>query len=588
MPELPSERRPGLPSAVDAVLMKALAKDADSRHVTVLNFNEAVEKAFEGFKGLPEKPAEPAAAVAAAPDVSEAEEKKKPKMTASYEVQKPEAAAEPRDTAKAWPAGVEEKKKPRTTAAYEAQEQKAAAPAEDIPPGETLQGAVPGPAKIADKKPDEPEKAAITKEYPKSSVPATAPLPSGEKPEKAEAEEAKPEKAEAKEAKPEKAETEEAKPEKAAEKGEAEKAKPEKAEAEKAEPKKAEPGEKEPKAEKDTKVGKKKPAEKEAEAKDDKEKPSDGKIVRDPTVSQMWYAEGEEAQKALKEMVAKDRASEDTAPALPAMYEKMDHGPSGGHKVVMVLAGGLAVLLVVALIVVGMRKKKGDAPDDEEVATSKGRPDAAEVKTSPGPDAAAPKAAADAEPPKKAGPDAAPARTRPLVLDPDGLIIKGPGTPGGRKPGARRPRDGRTGPGRLPRDPRDPTIPTGPSPKQLAKEEVKLGRAALRRGALGQAASHFKKARKLYPGSGSALAGLGEVAFERAKYGTAAKHLRSALRYSASLKVMVMLGNSYFKLGRYKSAERMFLKVLKRRPSHAEAKRNLQVVRRRLGRTMAP
>jgi Flp pilus assembly protein TadD len=115
-------------------------------------------------------------------------------------------------------------------------------------------------------------------------------------------------------------------------------------------------------------------------------------------------------------------------------------------------------------------------------------------------------------------------------------------------------------------------------------EALSAGRQALRRGDTTSARLEFQRALAIRPGYGPALAGLGEVHFELGQYNIAAAKLRAATRaVPGSVRTWVLLGNAYFRAGRIKAAKRAYERALKLRPGHAEAKRNLKLVRKRLG-----
>jgi tetratricopeptide (TPR) repeat protein len=110
------------------------------------------------------------------------------------------------------------------------------------------------------------------------------------------------------------------------------------------------------------------------------------------------------------------------------------------------------------------------------------------------------------------------------------------------------------------------------------------GRQALRRGALGTAKVEFQRALTARPGYGPALAGLGEAFFELGQYASAIGKLRAATRsMPASVRTWVLLGNASFRAGRYASARAAYKTALRMRPRHAEARKNLGLVEKKLG-----
>ena len=336
----------------------------------------------------------------------------------------------------------------------------------------------------------------------------------------------------------------------------------------------------------------------------------------DPTMSQMWYAEGEEAQARLAAMLDSGGSGDDdqdTEHVLPTMYDRAGlAGPVGPKRSILWVVGaavGLIGILIILLVVYGRNKsEKTRASSDEEngktqVASGRGA-DGSGLATQPpdaGPVATSQDSGPGASPSPAAGHEAG---SGTLLVVPGDELVAPPSRPGANAhgptgPGRGRPSHARHGDG-LPRPPRDsngdhnghgmqpqpattPDAAVGPDRHEQARQEDALGRKALSNGNLSDAAVHYSKALRLDGGNASALAGLGRVAFERGRYGKAISYLKRSLKRSRRVSTMVRLGNAYFKAGQLARAEAMYKKVLRIRPNHSEAKRNLQVVRARRG-----
>jgi hypothetical protein len=80
------------------------------------------------------------------------------------------------------------------------------------------------------------------------------------------------------------------------------------------------------------------------------------------------------------------------------------------------------------------------------------------------------------------------------------------------------------------------------------------------------------------------LTGLARLAFERGRPAEAARVARRAVRAGGGNPARMILANSQLKLGRYQAAAATYRRVLRHRPGHGVAKRNLAIAERRLGR----
>jgi serine/threonine protein kinase len=82
---------------------------------------------------------------------------------------------------------------------------------------------------------------------------------------------------------------------------------------------------------------------------------------------------------------------------------------------------------------------------------------------------------------------------------------------------------------------------------------------------------------------GSALTGLAEVAFQRGSYPEAVRLGHRAVEAGGGVAAKMVLGNSYFKLGRYDEAINEYREVLRVDGGHAEARANLAAAEKRKG-----
>ena len=82
---------------------------------------------------------------------------------------------------------------------------------------------------------------------------------------------------------------------------------------------------------------------------------------------------------------------------------------------------------------------------------------------------------------------------------------------------------------------------------------------------------------------GSALTGLAEVAFQRGQYPEAVRLGHWAVDAGGSVAAKMVLGNSYFKLGKYDEAISQYRQVLQADAGHREARANLAAAEKRKG-----
>ena len=82
---------------------------------------------------------------------------------------------------------------------------------------------------------------------------------------------------------------------------------------------------------------------------------------------------------------------------------------------------------------------------------------------------------------------------------------------------------------------------------------------------------------------GSALTGLAEVAFQRGQYPEAVRVGHRAVEAGGGVAAKMVLGNSYFKLGKYDDAILQYRQVLQTDAGHREARANLAAAEKRKG-----
>jgi tetratricopeptide (TPR) repeat protein len=122
----------------------------------------------------------------------------------------------------------------------------------------------------------------------------------------------------------------------------------------------------------------------------------------------------------------------------------------------------------------------------------------------------------------------------------------------------------------------------GPRDPAAAAKEAARGLAALRRGDLDGAEVAFHSALRADRRNADALAGLGEVAFQRRAYKAAARYLERAVAVApARANLHLELGDVYFKVLRYEDALRQYEEAQKRGSAPAGAR--LDRLRQKLG-----
>ncbi len=117
-----------------------------------------------------------------------------------------------------------------------------------------------------------------------------------------------------------------------------------------------------------------------------------------------------------------------------------------------------------------------------------------------------------------------------------------------------------------------------------SRQASERGFAALAAGQIQRAKTEFEVAVDADPRNASAIGGLAEVAFERARYDDALRMARKATRLSPrNSKYLLLVGDSSFKLARYPDALKAYQRAQALDPSDAEVSARLSRMSARLG-----
>jgi tetratricopeptide (TPR) repeat protein len=134
-----------------------------------------------------------------------------------------------------------------------------------------------------------------------------------------------------------------------------------------------------------------------------------------------------------------------------------------------------------------------------------------------------------------------------------------------------------------------PELPEPPPPRELKEPRERTrnlvgeGRRLLAAHRYAAARDVFTRARDSGYQRGAANTGLGQVAFQQGDFAGALKHAQKATTTGGGADAHLLLGNCYFRLGRFQEAIAEYRKVLAQRPGNAEARRNLEAAQKRLG-----
>jgi hypothetical protein len=130
------------------------------------------------------------------------------------------------------------------------------------------------------------------------------------------------------------------------------------------------------------------------------------------------------------------------------------------------------------------------------------------------------------------------------------------------------------------------TAPAPPSPAlALAEARRLLGKAkeATVAERYAEAEDLYNRVRSTGLERGAALTGLAEVAFQRGQYPEAVRAAHRAIESGGGVAAKMVLGNSYFKLGKYDDAILQYREVLQADAGHREARANLAAAEKRKG-----
>lgn len=306
----------------------------------------------------------------------------------------------------------------------------------------------------------------------------------------------------------------------------------------------------------------------------------------DPTMSQMWYADGEaeaaeqmaEYQAYRKEQLKGRPDPEVTDSMLPGVSAEVGEATlfmrvKRARRVLLLTVG--IVVVMVAVTAVLLSRRQGDKRDGGDWSPKPAHSGTATME-----------AVGNTNDVMRRAPTSADGGTTPdagistLVVDmavridvvepTDGMDAMGTGRRRRRRP---------PGMGMTP-----PKPDAGVSKATDARTATRSGRQALARGDIATARIEFQRALTARPGYGPALAGLGEALFEQGRYASAIGKLRAATRsMPSSVRTWVLLGNASFRAGRYTTARAAYKTALRMRPGHAEARKNLGLVEKKLG-----
>ncbi|MFH2010753.1 MAG: serine/threonine-protein kinase [bacterium] len=306
--------------------------------------------------------------------------------------------------------------------------------------------------------------------------------------------------------------------------------------------------------------------------------------VPDPTMSQMWYADGEaEAAQQMveyEEYLAKQRSKSSapstdlTDPVIPGVRtdETLFMRVRRARHVMLITLGVVAVVVAATLVLLSRRRARdGESERTPTAMAASTQNDGGEAS---GMGAMSGMATQESDAGSEPAPDgAAPVNVLSMAVQID--VVDPMSGMGSRR--RRRPEPGTT---MRPISKPDAGAPAGAD----YATATRAGRQALARGDTATARMEFLRALSARRGYAPALAGLGEALFEEGRYAQAINKLRAALRsMPASVRTWVLLGNASFRAGRYQAARTAYKTALRLRPGHAEAKKNLSLVERKLG-----
>jgi tetratricopeptide (TPR) repeat protein len=122
-------------------------------------------------------------------------------------------------------------------------------------------------------------------------------------------------------------------------------------------------------------------------------------------------------------------------------------------------------------------------------------------------------------------------------------------------------------------------------PRDASKQWIKAGNAALKAGQFDEASTSFQRALAANRNAHAALAGLAEIAYNRANFSDAVLNAKRAVALApASVAYRMTLAKAYYKIMRYDDAIQQWRKVLELEPGNVSAKTNIEMALSKTGR----
>ncbi|MCB9555722.1 MAG: protein kinase [Deltaproteobacteria bacterium] len=114
----------------------------------------------------------------------------------------------------------------------------------------------------------------------------------------------------------------------------------------------------------------------------------------------------------------------------------------------------------------------------------------------------------------------------------------------------------------------------------IGQTQLKRGRLLRNQGDFAGARVAFRKASSVASTRARALTGLAELAFQSGALAQALRFSRQAVQSGGGIDARLILANVHFKRKRYKEAAKFYRWILRKRPNHPEAQRNLDAAMR--------
>jgi serine/threonine protein kinase len=119
--------------------------------------------------------------------------------------------------------------------------------------------------------------------------------------------------------------------------------------------------------------------------------------------------------------------------------------------------------------------------------------------------------------------------------------------------------------------------------RDISKKSLRKARFYLKSGNITRAEKEFLNVLTIDPQNAEAIAGIGEVAFQKENYPKAVRFAKRALKFNPrSVRYLLNLGLAYYRLSRYQNAIIQWEKVLQIQPQNLAAKRYIQVAKKKL------